>query len=135
MLHFVKITTKCVQISNNVFLNFCMKRLSFMCSKTFLQEILCKLMGSSQSSFVFFSSFSVVLIAVDRLIFIVYPGSFQISINKVSVSKGKSNIDSLFIRLLSYLVPASLHLPLFHPHFSSSQNWKLCFGMPHIVMR
>ena len=51
------------------------------------------LMGSSQSTFVFFSSFSVVLIAVDRLLFIVYPGSLQISTNMVSVITDKSSID------------------------------------------
>ena len=50
-------------------------------------------MGSSQSTFVFFSSFSVVLIAVDRLLFIVYPGSVQISTNMVSVITDKSSID------------------------------------------
>ena len=53
-------------------------------------------MGSSQSTFVFFSSFSVVLIAVDRLLFIVYPGSVQISTNMVSVITDKSNIDYVF---------------------------------------
>ena len=43
------------------------------------QEILCQLNSSSQSAFVFFSSTSVVLIAVDRLLYIAYPAGTQIS--------------------------------------------------------
>ena len=44
-----------------------------------VQEILCQLNSSSQSAFVFFSSTSVVLIAVDRLLYIAYPAGTQIS--------------------------------------------------------
>ena len=45
----------------------------------FFQEMMCQLTSASQSAFVFFSSFSVVLIAVDRLLLIVYPRITQIS--------------------------------------------------------
>ena len=47
------------------------------------KEILCQLPSTSQSAFVFFSSFSVVLIAVDRLLLIVYPSRTQISTSMV----------------------------------------------------
>ena len=48
-----------------------------------LQEILCQLTSASQSAFVFFSSFSVVAIAVDRLLFIAYPKKTQITTGQV----------------------------------------------------
>ena len=51
-----------------------------------LQEILCKLIGSSQSTCVFFSSFSILLIAIDRYLFIVRPAGRQISVNQVTTS-------------------------------------------------
>ena len=47
------------------------------------KEILCQFASTSQSAFVFFSSFSVVLIAVDRLLLIVYPSRSQISTSQV----------------------------------------------------
>ena len=42
-------------------------------------EYLCKLIGTTQATCVFFSGFSILLIAVDRYIFIVRPSSTQIS--------------------------------------------------------
>ena len=47
------------------------------------QEIFCKLMSFTQSTFVFFSSVSVALIAVDRMLVIVYPDVKQISNKQV----------------------------------------------------
>ena len=49
------------------------------------QEMLCQLNSSSQTAFVFFSSFSVVLIAVDRLLYIAFPGTRQISTTQVII--------------------------------------------------
>ena len=37
------------------------------------QEIMCKLVGTSQATCVFLSSFSILLIAIDRYLFIVHP--------------------------------------------------------------
>ena len=50
-------------------------------------EYLCKLIGTTQASCVFFSAFSIVLIAVDRFIFIVHPTSTQISTPQVNNSE------------------------------------------------
>ena len=47
-------------------------------------EILCKLIGTTQATCVFFSSFSIVLIAVDRYLFILHPTNTQISTVQVS---------------------------------------------------
>ena len=49
-----------------------------------LQAILCKLIGAIQSTCVFFSSFSILLIACDRYFFIVHPTGSQISIKQVT---------------------------------------------------
>ena len=49
----------------------------------FFKEIMCKLVGSVQSTCVFFSSFSILLIAVDRYIFIIHPSARQISPKQV----------------------------------------------------
>ena len=46
-------------------------------------EYLCKLIGTTQASCVFFSAFSIVLIAVDRFLFIVHPTRTQISTAQV----------------------------------------------------
>ena len=48
-------------------------------------EYLCKLIGTTQASCVFFSAFSIVLIAVDRFLFIVHPTSTQISTPQVNI--------------------------------------------------
>ena len=50
-----------------------------------LQEILCKLIGAIQSTCVFFSSFSILLIACDRYFFIVHPTRSQITIKQVTL--------------------------------------------------
>ena len=47
------------------------------------QEVLCQLTSASQSTFVFFSSLSVTLIAVDRFLFITQPKHPQISTRQV----------------------------------------------------
>ena len=49
-----------------------------------VQEILCKLIGATQSTCVFFSSFSILLIAMDRYLFIVRPTGRQISVKQVT---------------------------------------------------
>ena len=49
-------------------------------------EYLCKLIGTTQASCVFFSAFSIVLIAVDRFLFIVHPTRTQISTAQVGTT-------------------------------------------------
>ena len=49
-----------------------------------VQEIMCKLMGFSQATCIFFSSFSILLIATDRHQFIVHPHRKQISSSMVN---------------------------------------------------
>ena len=58
-------------------------------------EYLCKLIGTTQASCVFFSAFSIVLIAVDRFMFIVHPTSTQISTPQVNISEN-SNLNCIF---------------------------------------
>ena len=53
-------------------------------TRSLVQEILCKLIGATQSTCVFFSSFSILLIAMDRYLFIVRPMGCQISIKQVT---------------------------------------------------
>ena len=48
-----------------------------------LQACLCRLTSSSQSAAVFFSSFSVMVIALDRMIVITYRAEYQISCQMV----------------------------------------------------
>ena len=48
-----------------------------------IQGILCKLTSSSQCAFVFFSSFSVVVIAIDRLLVVTHSSKLQISCKMV----------------------------------------------------
>ena len=51
------------------------------------QSFMCPLMGVSQDAFMFLSSFSIVLIAVDRFQYICKPHSRQISSTMVSSTK------------------------------------------------
>ncbi|XP_023334629.1 neuropeptide F receptor [Eurytemora carolleeae] len=66
------------------------------------QEVLCKMMGTSQSTCIFFSAFSIVLIAVDRYQFIVNSTEVQISI-----------LQAGFLSLFSFLLSVILSLPVF----------------------
>ena len=59
-------------------------------------------MGATQNTCVFFSTFSIALIAIDRYFFIVHSPNIQISI-----------IQALFLSLMSFLVSALLASPLF----------------------
>ena len=59
-------------------------------------------MGATQSTCVFFSTFSIALIAVDRYIFILYSPRTQITITQ-----------ALLFSLMSFLVSALLASPLF----------------------
>ena len=49
------------------------------------QELLCKLSSGSQSTFVFFASFSIVIIAWDRMKYVVTPSKPQFSVRGVSI--------------------------------------------------
>ena len=49
------------------------------------QEIMCKLVGTSQATCVFLSSFSILLIAIDRYLFIVHPTWPQVIIVTIMV--------------------------------------------------
>ena len=61
-------------------------------------EYLCKLIGTTQATCVFFSAFSIVLIAVDRYLFIVHPTSTQISTRQVSNTDTTSG-DHVLLRV------------------------------------
>ena len=67
-----------------------------------VQEILCKLMGATQATCVFFSSYSIVMIAVDRYLFIVHSDNTKISIK-----------EALLRSIMSLLLSAILSSPLF----------------------
>ena len=56
----------------------------------FFQSFMCPLMGLSQDASMFFSSFSIVLIAVDRFLYICEPHKKQISAKMVSMNKNRS---------------------------------------------
>ena len=56
------------------------------------QEVMCKLLGATQNCCVFFSSFSILLIAVDRYIFIVHPTTGQISTRMVSMYTSRDGL-------------------------------------------
>ena len=56
------------------------------------QEVMCKLLGATQNCCVFFSSFSILLIAVDRYIFIVHPTTGQISTRMVRMSASRDRL-------------------------------------------
>ena len=81
------------------------------------QEMFCKLMSFTQSTFVFFSSVSVALIAVDRMLVIVYPDVKQISnkqvknfwFNKISYQDSQAFLFSI----LSFFFCAIFSSPLF----------------------
>ena len=83
-------------------------------------------MGFSQSTFVFFSSISVMLIAIDRLLMIVFPSVSQISnpmvrnISWFSLNVSSSGLSSLL--LCSPLVRCSLFSRL-HRHQSQRCLW------------
>ena len=47
------------------------------------QEIICKMVGTSQATCVFLSSFSILLIAIDRYLFIVHPNFPQVIFNYI----------------------------------------------------
>ena len=51
----------------------------------FVQYLLCKSIGVIQSTCIFFSTYSVVLIAVDRFLFVIRPCSVQISTLQVQI--------------------------------------------------
>ena len=87
------------------------------------QGIFCKLMGATQNTCVFFSTFSIALIAIDRYFFIVHSPNIQISI-----------IQALFLSLMSFMVSALLASPLFlvtHltelPSLTSNKSLFYCF--------
>ena len=88
-------------------------------------DYLCKLVGTTQASCVFFSSFSILLIAVDRYLFIVHPTATQISTKQVA------EISSQFVFNLALCCrlscsPSSLCLS---PPFSPL----LCFSSPRLT--
>jgi len=65
-------------------------------------EFICKLAGSFQATFFFFSSFSILMIAMDRYRFILQPKHRQISIQM-----------AIWLSLLSLLVSCLMSSPLF----------------------
>ena len=81
-------------------------------------DYLCKLVGTTQASCVFFSSFSILLIAVDRYLFIVHPTATQISTKQVAANLTQQFVSSFALQafLLSFVtlfISASLSSPLF----------------------
>ena len=67
------------------------------------QELMCKLSAGSQTTFVFFASFSVVIIAWDRMSYVVTPSSPQFSTHGVSIgfSCVESSLDILQYKTIS----------------------------------
>ena len=100
-----------------------------------IQEILCQLTSASQSACIFFSSFSVVAIAGNRLLFIAYP-------ERTKISKGhvKTNLNTIHFLTLTFRPSSSpllesssqLYSPL---QCSSSPCYKSWLQMLRTVMR
>ena len=65
-------------------------------------SILCKMIGTIQASCVFFSSFSILLVALDRYRFILHPSQTQLSNTQAFLASG-----------LAFLLSATLSTPLF----------------------
>ena len=65
---------------------------------------MCKVLGSFQATFVFFSTFSILLIAVDRYRFIVHPSKSQISISMAVIMSVTTFILSMLISAPLYLM-------------------------------
>ena len=74
-------------------------------------------MGSSQAAFIFFSSFSVLLIALDRYRLILHPTDTQITVKKVNLDTVGVDANHCFqatiLSLISLLVSLIISLPLF----------------------
>ena len=81
-------------------------------------EYLCKLIGTTQATCVFFSGFSILLIAVDRFMFIVHPAATQISTKQVREHQGRSGIQSFvtqafILSCVTLFISTFLSSPLF----------------------
>ena len=74
-------------------------------------DYLCKLVGTTQASCVFFSSFSILLIAVDRYMFIVHPTATQISTKQVAGKVTQFLFNCCFPGI-PFVLRNSLHLCL-----------------------
>ena len=87
---------------------------------TFFQSFMCPLMGLSQDASMFFSSFSIVLIAVDRFLYICEPHKKQISATMVSMNKNRSvtfihsfiHIKAYTLSILAFVIAFILASPL-----------------------
>ena len=77
------------------------------------QTMVCKLFGITQSSCVFFSSFSILLIAVDRYLFIVHPSARQISTAQVIKFQSSEICKNSFNRHMFSLLYVSYFLYFF----------------------
>ena len=81
------------------------------------QEFLCKLYGSFQSTCVFFSSFSTLLIAIDRYRFIMRPTQKQISIQMVGTQKilltFNMCVQAILLSIFSIVISIIMSSPLF----------------------
>ena len=87
-------------------------------------SITCQLLGSSQSVSLFFSSYAILLIAIDRLLHIVYPYKPQINSTQVNNIGFTWQNHFCLSRLTSYLRCLLFLLLLFPYLFSSTQNLK-----------
>ena len=80
-------------------------------------DYLCKLVGTTQASCVFFSSFSILLIAVDRYLFIVHPTATQISTKQVAPNLNQfvSNfvLQAFLLSFVTLFISTFLSSPLF----------------------
>ena len=65
-------------------------------------SILCKMIGTIQASCVFFSSFSILLVALDRYRFILHPSQTQLS-----------NTQAFLASCLAFLLSVTLSTPIF----------------------
>ena len=81
--------------------------------------MLCQLTSASQSAFIFFSSLSITLIAIDRYLLIICPHKTQISTNQVSVRVKKTtkslvdNLGFLSVRCCSLTVGCILYSTIY----------------------
>ena len=83
-----------------------------------LQVVLCKLMGSVQVTCLYFSTFSILLVAIDRYRFILHSRQLQISAHMVFSPIYKRRHFFLFLQavllsMLAFMLSVLLSSPLF----------------------
>ena len=94
-------------------------------------SITCQLLGSSQSVSLFFSSYAILLIAIDRLLHIVYPHKPQINSTQVKHIDQPSSLDlndktiSVSLGLHPIFVVFCFCFCFFHTSFPLHKTWNV----------